>query len=161
MNNKVKLQTGFPLFLVMMAFIALVSHGEVNKMMAGTTKLNWFKEWYMYFEVQYGKSLGRWFDASNKYCISCDTCRKVYENKLQKVLMVRAEWPRYVTMVNDCTYRKEDKWTAYKGKRVVFFDNTNIPMKQPANAGAQQCTYSIYYGGNLGKGLSSSKHAVG
>jgi hypothetical protein len=50
-NNKVKLQTGFPSLLVIMGFITVVSHGEVKEMMARTTKLTWFEEWYMYFEV--------------------------------------------------------------------------------------------------------------
>jgi DDE superfamily endonuclease len=67
-------------------------------------------------------------------------------------LLARARWPKFVSFQDDVTYRKDFKWDAYDGKRVVFFDNTNIPMRKPSDAEAQRATYSLYYSGNVGKG---------
>jgi hypothetical protein len=55
-------------------------------------------------------------------------------------------------MEEDTTFRKNGKWEAYNGKRVVMFDNTNIDIHQPTEAESQLNTYSLYYSGNVGKG---------
>jgi hypothetical protein len=53
----------------------------------------------------------------------------------------------------DNTYHKQEKGNAYEGERVIFFDNTDITIKQPTHVGEQQSTYSAFYGGNVGKGV--------
>jgi DDE superfamily endonuclease len=117
-----------------------------------TTTLTWLEEWYVFFEVIYGKSICRWVDGEYKYKINHQTIRYIYDKKLKHVLRVRKAWPRYVSMNEDNTYRKDKKWDDYKGKRVIMFDNTNINMYQPSDAAAQRATYSLYYSGNVGKG---------
>jgi hypothetical protein len=79
-----------------------------------------------------------------KKSVSMFTWRKIYKTKLAKALLVRDD--------EDITYQKQKKWSAYEGKRIIFFDNTNITIKQPTNAKAQQSAYSAYYGGNVRKG---------
>jgi hypothetical protein len=124
----VRLQTCFPLLIVLLGFISVVCHGQTEEMIHCTTSLTWFEEWYLYYEVLHGKSLGRWFDVSDKYGISSTTCRNIYDNKLNKLLSVQ-EWSWYVPFDKDKTYGKQDKWEAYEGKRVIMFDNTNITMR--------------------------------
>jgi hypothetical protein len=67
--------------------------------------------------------------------------RDIYDNKLDLVLKARCEWPRYVSVKEDETYRKQDKWIEYEGRRVIMFDNTNINMRQPSCSEAQRATY--------------------
>ena len=45
------------------------------------------------------------------------------------------------------------RWDAsYSDKRIIFWDNTDIPINTPADAEHQRNTYSAYYAGNVGKG---------
>jgi hypothetical protein len=158
---RVHMQTGFPFLLALLAFVAVVCDGDIDTVTKLETELTWLEDWYLYFEVLYGKTIGRWVDAADKYKSSDCTLRTIYDQKLKQVLDARNIWPRYVTMKEDETYRKSDKWEAYKGKRVIMFDNTNIIVRQPSNADAQRITYSLYYAGNVGKGPCSSNHVVG
>jgi hypothetical protein len=149
---RVHMQTGFPSLLALLSFIAIVCDGDIDTVTKSETELTWLEEWYLYFEVLYGKTIGRWVDAADKYKSSDRTLRTIYDRKLKHVLDARNIWPRYVTMKEDETYCKPDKWEAYEGKRVIMFDNTNIIVRQPSNADAQRITYSLYYAGNVGKG---------
>ena len=67
------------------------------------------------------------------------------------MLEARQSWPKYATLEeNDAL--KSDKWKdKYKGKRVIFHDNTGIKISQPQDGYLQRLTYSSYYGGNVGK----------
>ena len=48
---------------------------------------------------------------------------------------------------------KSPKWKGkYDNKRVIFHDNTEIPIFQPKDAYKQRLTYLLYYGGNVAKG---------
>jgi hypothetical protein len=151
-DNRVKIHTGFPSLLNLLSFIAVICDGDVDKMTKTCTTLTWFEEWYLYFEVVYGKSIRRWVDATDKYNAADCRLRLIFDTKMEQVLRTRMAWPRYVTMAEDCTYRQQDKWEAYDGKRVIMFDNTNIIIRVPSNADAQRNTYSLYYAGNVGKG---------
>ena len=67
------------------------------------------------------------------------------------VLDARKRWPRYATVVED-EKLKGRKWKGkYNGKRVIFHDNTGIPLFKPNDAYKQRLTYSSYYGGNVAK----------
>jgi hypothetical protein len=152
-DDKVHVQTGFRSLLCMLAYIAIVSNGDIKKIQSSSTILTWFEEWYLFFEVMYSRSVSRWVDVQYKYHVSDVTVRKIYDKKLDEALALRLRWPRFASFEEDKTYRKqEEKWEAYKGKRVIMYDNTNVRMKQPSDAEAQRATYSMYYSGNVGKG---------
>jgi hypothetical protein len=154
-QKKIKVQTGFPSLLAMMGYIAVICKGDIREITKTTlTTLTWFEEWYSFFEILYGKSLSRWVDAEYKYQCNHQLLHDIYDTKIKQVLLVRSEWPLYVSIDEDETYRKNisGKWDAFRGRRVVMFDNTNINMFQPSDGGAQRATYSLYYSGNVGKG---------
>jgi hypothetical protein len=151
-DRKVHVQTGFRSVISMLSYIAVVCDGDIDKIKSSSSILTWLEEWYLFFEVIYGRSCPRWVDLEFKYLLSSSAMRKVYDNKLNQVLEARKNWPRFVSIDEDQTYRKPFKWDAYQGKRVVMYDNTNITMKQPSDAEAQRATYSLYYRGNVGKG---------
>jgi hypothetical protein len=151
-DTRVHIQTGFPSLLALLGFIAIVNNGDIEEITKTTSSLTWLEEWYLYLEIVYGKSISRWVDACDKYGMSDRRLREIFDNKLDAVLKIRQEWPRYCSLLEDETYHKEVKWDAYKGVRVIMFDNTNIMIRQPTDADAQRCPYSVYYSGNVGKG---------
>jgi hypothetical protein len=59
----------------------------------------------------------------------------------------------YVTYNEDLVLR-QSKWDQhFSTKRLIMWDNTNVPLCfMPTDAEAQRNTYSQYYGGNVGKG---------
>jgi hypothetical protein len=103
-DTRVKNQTGFPSLLALRGFIAVVCDGDIDVITSSGTALTWFEEWYLYFEVFYGKSVSRWVDVSDKYGLSDACLRPVYNRKLDMVLHVREVWPRYVTYNEDKSY---------------------------------------------------------
>ena len=153
MSDKlIQVTTGFPSLLAMLGYIAVVCQGKIETIIKTRSTLTWFEEWYVYFEIIYGKSIPRWVDAAEKYGTNDRTLREIYDEKLKRVLATRIEWTLFASFDEDKTYRKEGKWEAYKDKRVILYDNTNIKLHQPSDAENQRNTYSMYYGGNVGKG---------
>jgi hypothetical protein len=151
-DKKIKYQTGFPSLLTLFGYIAVVCKGDISTISTTSSTLTWFEEWYLFFEVVYGKTCARWIDASNKYNMCASTLRVVYDRKKDIVKLAMKEWPQYVSLQEDETHRKKGKWDDYNGKRVVMFDNTNVKISQPSDSEAQRSTYSLYYSGNVGKG---------
>jgi hypothetical protein len=151
-DKKVKLHTGFPSLLTLLGYVSVICGGNIDTIQSSSSTLTWFEEWYIFFQVVYGRSSPRWVDMADRYKVSEATIRKIYDKKIRMALAARQQWPKYVSMTEDDTYRKTDKWDAYIGKRVVMYDNTNVIMFQPLCADAQRATYSLYYSGNVGKG---------
>ena len=67
------------------------------------------------------------------------------------VLRARKICPTYVTYDED-KYLMSDKWkNRYKGQRIAQWDNTEVRMTKPGNAGMQRSTYLNYYSSNCAK----------
>ena len=48
---------------------------------------------------------------------------------------------------------RDNRWNLrYAGRRIVFWDGTDVRMPKPSNPDLQRLTYSRYYGGNVAKG---------
>ena len=78
--------------------------------------------------------------------------RKIFSNKLKLLQQCRLKWPKYLSFNEDLQLRGT-RWDAsYSDKRIIFCDNTDIPINTPADAEHQRNTYSAYYAGNVGKG---------
>jgi hypothetical protein len=108
-DRRVKIQTGFPSILAMLAFISVVSNGNIDEITNTTSTLTWLEEWYLYFEIIYGKTISRYVDAIDKYDSNDREVRRVFDIKLQAVKKVRKEWPMYCSLKEDETYRKPNK----------------------------------------------------
>jgi hypothetical protein len=73
-DTLIKIQTGFPSLLSLLGFIAVVCEGEIKTITRqSTSTLTFFEEWYMFFEVVYGRTLSRWIDTELKYLASRET----------------------------------------------------------------------------------------
>jgi hypothetical protein len=66
---------------------------------------------------------------------------------------VLQRWPRFVTQHEDISFRKQ-KWNDfYFDKRIIMWDNTNVPITfKPSVFDVQRKTYAQYYAGNVAKG---------
>lgn len=51
---------------------------------------------------------------------------KVFDSKRTQDLHCRASWPVYASYDEDIRLRKEKRNEEYDGKRVVFWDDTNV-----------------------------------
>jgi hypothetical protein len=151
-DDEVHSCTGFSSLASLIAFIVVLSNGDMEEMTKTTTSLTWFEEWFLYFERIWGKRITRWTDCKQKYKISQRTCRRIFDNKLNIQMKVRRKWPRFATLDEDLRLRKT-KWSEhFADKRLIMWDNTNVQIPKPSLAEAQRLTYSAYYGGNVGKG---------
>ncbi len=144
--------TGFKSKMSMLAFISVICKADLTKMFATVSQLTWFEEWVFYFQTIYGRKFRRWIDAEDHYKKSVRCLQRVFDCKLKIQLQSRDEWPRFVTLEEDLALR-DNKWkAAYDGKRIIMWDNTALPIKQPSDAELQRNTYSAYYAGNVAKG---------
>ena len=154
-NDYIKDTTGFKSMLHMLSYISVVCKGDLKVMFSTCSNLTWFEEWLLYFQIIWGKPLGRWVDAKNEHSRSMRRCRYIFDYKLRNiVLKARNDWPMYVSHTEDISLRNE-KWNETYGDdmRVVMWDNTAIRMKgKPTDAEFQRNTYSSYYAGNVAKG---------
>jgi hypothetical protein len=78
---------------------------------------------------------------------------RIFNQKLYLALVCRASWPTYASFEEDKALR-DPKWNSkYEGKRIVMWDDTNVPFNfKPRGAANQRITYSPYYGMNCAKG---------
>jgi DDE superfamily endonuclease len=149
----VKTITGFPSAACMMAFIMVVTFGNIQQIEQTTTHLTWLEEWFIYYEVVWCKHSTRWVDLAIRYNVSSKTVRNIFINKLTIHINARAAWPIFVTCEEDIKVRKH-KWNIhYANKRVILWDNTSVPFTyKPSASDIQRNTYSMYYAGNVAKG---------
>jgi hypothetical protein len=141
--------------MTMICYILVVCNGDMTLMIeTSSNELTWYEEWFLFFEVIWHRSVTRWIDVSNTYKYErVHILRQVFDQKAYLVKCCRASWPTYVSYEEDRKLRKV-KWNAkYDKKRVVMWDDTNVPFVfKPSRADNQRLTYSSYYGMNCAKG---------
>jgi hypothetical protein len=151
----IKERTGFVSDIALINFIIVVCNGDFDVIKSIQSKLTWYEEWFFYFEAIWGRSHTRWDGqlAERFGVVKKETLYKIFDAKACLVLRCRSSWPTYATHEEDKYLRKE-KWNAkYENKRIVMWDDTNIPFTyKPSSALNQRITYSPYYGMNCAKG---------
>ena len=138
----------------MLKYIMTVCNGSFVKMMSTQSKLTWFEEWMLFFEMMWGKTHTRVEDLIKMYRIpKYNSYYSIIDQKLDLALACRKSWPAYASFEEDKLLRKE-KWdNKYPNMRVVMWDDTNIPFTfKPSSAQLQKITYSSYYAMNCAKG---------
>jgi hypothetical protein len=152
--EEIKRRTGFDDEKVMLAYIVVICNGDLEKMFSSKSRLTWFEEWFLYFEALWGRTWTRWEDLMNIFEVNRRVkIHEIFDEKCRIALEARSSWPRYASFEEDKKLRKE-KWNGkYEGKRIVMWDDTNIPFSfKPGSALNQRTTYSSYYGMNCAKG---------
>lgn len=148
----VKKDTGFANMLMLLRFVLVVCNGDIEVVTNRATSITWLEEWFLYFEWTWGRSVQRLVDIESKYTICEKTARTIIRQKRKVVLHARLCWPFFATYEEDVTLRAEKWKNRYPGKRIVFWDDTNINIPAPRDASLNRRTYSSYYNGNVGKG---------
>lgn len=151
--KEVKRRTSFEDVESLLAFLAIICNGDIEKVCETASCLTWFEEWMMYAEYIWGKTGTRWEDIAHNYRVCETTARKVVGHKKALILKCRSQWPMFVSQEEDEALRNDHWNCTYKGRRVVFWDNTNVDMRyKPTDASLNRRTFSSYYGGNVAKG---------
>jgi hypothetical protein len=147
--------TGFPCLSAMICYVIFINRGEINQILDKkvTRTMTWFEEWLMVSERLWGRSLARWRDATLKYGVSQRQLADIFNAKIKLMKDMRSVWGLFTTYLEDKDLRMS-KWEAeFALSQLVMWDNTNIPVCfMPTDAEAQRNMYSLYYGGNVGKG---------
>ena len=153
--SEIKRRTGFVNEEAMMRFIIIACNGDTTLMEETVTnELTWFEEWFLFFEVEWLRTHTRWEDTAKIFKKSnIRELRKAFDTKNLIVLACRASWPTYLSFEEDKALRDE-KWNIkYGEKRIIMWDDTNVPFTfKPSRADNQRLTYSSYYGMNCAKG---------
>lgn len=150
-DKEIKSRTGFLSEDLMLAFMFILANGNFIGMTETFTNLTWYEEYYFFFEKIYGRTLVRNEDADRQY--RCSKSNNLFKSFLKLCLAIRNSWPTYVSHEEDVLFRKDHWNVKYRNKRVVFWDNTDVPFGfKPSSAENQRITYSKYYNGNCAKG---------
>jgi hypothetical protein len=150
-----KQSTGFLSVSAMICYVIIINKGDIDSIINNTTTktMTWFEEWMVVLERLGGRSVARWCDASQKYGMSERHLATVFDEKIKLIIQAKKDFGLFVTYQED-KYLRQQKWeTHFATRRLIKWDNTNVPLCfMPSDAEAQRNTYSQYYGGNVGKG---------
>jgi hypothetical protein len=150
---QVKARTGFRDIVMLLRFLLIVCDGDIELLVSRETTLTWFEEWFLYLEFVWGKTVTTVDAAASAFNMrKTSTVKNILDVKLKKLCEARRRWPKYVTLAED-EFLRAAKWNIqYKGKRVIFWDNTGLPLHKPSEALMQRLTWSAYYAMNVAKG---------
>ena len=62
-DDEVKRRTGFLSVKNLLAYTIIVCNGDHNLMTYRSTDLTWFEEWFFFYELLWGRTFMRWWDA--------------------------------------------------------------------------------------------------
>ena len=69
------------------------------------SSLTWFADYFLYSEIQCGKTLSRWEDIDNKY--NHEETQKICKNIVKHVKKLNDLWPRFATHKEDVKLREK------------------------------------------------------
>jgi hypothetical protein len=103
LNNKtVKEETGFSSLRALLMYVAVLGNGDISRMTKSTTvSLTCFEQWYLFFEMSYGRSLLRWCDAERKYDMGRSKLVEVFDSKLRIEVTAQDSRPAYASLAED------------------------------------------------------------
>ena len=155
LSSEIKRRTGFVSEEAMLRFIIIVCNADLTLLEETIfNELTWFEEWFLFFEILWLRSHTRWEDTAKIYqSHQTHILRQTFDSKCQIVLACRSSWPNYAYHHEDLHLRKAKWKNKYGEKRIVQWDDTNVPFTfKPSRADNQRLTYSSYYGMNCAKG---------
>ena len=152
-DDEIKRRTGFQSEVAMLSFAINVCNGNFDLFKETNSILTWYEEWLLYFEAVWGKTHTRMNDLAVMFKTQNETVYEIFDCKIHLILRCRSSWPTYASYDEDRLLRKA-KWNSkYDGKRIIMWDDTNVPFQyKPSSARNQRLTYSSYYGMNCAKG---------
>ena len=87
-DTEVKRKTGFISESHMLSFALIICNGDLDLMFSSKSKLTWHEEWFLHFEMVWGRTNKRWIDMSSheSYNVSPRTSRRIFDNKVNMIL---------------------------------------------------------------------------
>ena len=116
----VKRKTGFDYENLLLSFIVIVCNGDVNKMKKKETVLTWYEEWFLCFQIIWGRTLQRWEDLEDKldgYGLKHEELRKAFDAKVAMIEDCRNSWPAFATYDEDKELSDDELIRKYLGIR--------------------------------------------
>lgn len=153
-DARVKEDTGFMSKKLLLSYVIIICNGQLEDILRTHSSLNWFEEWYFYFEKVYRRKHQFVKQRIRDYGISTTTEQVIFKEKNNLAIRALFSWPRYASHEEDVALRDKKKWEGIisDNERVVMHDTTGIPlMFTPTKADNQKLTYSSYYHGNYVK----------
>ena len=152
-DSEVKRRTGFSCKECLLSYIFVVCDGDINTVELRSSSLTWYEEWFMHFEIQWGRTLTRLDDTVAVYGIHRRDATVIMEHKIDMEFLAQQSWPPYASYTEDLLLRNRKKWgNKYNDERPIMWDMTNIPAYAFTDTDLQRLTYSDYYGMNCFKG---------
>ena len=116
-NLEFKRRTGFKTKSILISLVIIVCNRNHDIMKKTIISLTWFEEWFLYFEVIWGRTLTRWIDTEKEYRMSRSCCRDMFDSKLSMMISCRDSWPQFASYMED-SYLRKYKWNdKYEGKK--------------------------------------------
>mmetsp|Transcript_10153 Transcript_10153/g.21805 ORF Transcript_10153/g.21805 Transcript_10153/m.21805 type:complete len:297 (+) Transcript_10153:672-1562(+) len=108
-DPQVKSRTGFPNERSMFSYIIVVCNGDVDLIQKRCSSLTWYEEWFLFFEMTWGRSMLRHEDFERVYGINHRYIKQIFGAKLSLEMAVVDSWPMFASW-------DEDKISQYYGE---------------------------------------------
>ena len=130
----------------------VVCNHDIDAVMRKELYLTWMEEWMVYFQWIWGRETTTLKPLARQFKTSRRVVSRVLEKKRQKVLAALWLWPRFASFEEDIALRPKHWSDKYEGRRVIFWDDTNVPAIDPADSETNRHWVSHYYDGCVAKG---------
>jgi hypothetical protein len=84
---------------IMWRFIFIVHNGDLSKVAKIFTRIIWYEEWVLFFEIMWGQTVKRWEYLDQLY--SKYQTREICDAKMQEVLTCSQIWPLFALYFED------------------------------------------------------------
>jgi hypothetical protein len=151
-DREVRGCTGFKNLPLLLAYVAVVCNGDIERMMKCESSLTWFEEWLLFFQWICGRETHRMESLARTFKSNTTTIRMIIQRKTEQIKNTMEMWPKFVS-INEDRALMLNKWKLkYENMRILFWDNTNVDVPASADPNINRHTYSHYYNGTVAKG---------
>ena len=102
----------------MLSCAAIICNGNLGEMLKSNSKLSWYEEWFMLFEIVWGKTMKRFVDmcSDNNYGIGDKAARSTFDKKIIMVIKCKCSWSMFASFEEDKAL-KDPTWTSNMATR--------------------------------------------
>ena len=151
-DKDLKARTGFHSKFAALSFIiVIVCNGDVDVAVETRSELTWFEEWMLFLQWEWGRQTITQEALATSFNISVTQLRRVIPQKQSMVLAARSRWPLFSSFEEQIQLSDPSWMDNYGNKRLIMWDDTNIPATSPSDPEINKHLYSQYYGGCVAK----------
>ena len=149
---EIQARTGFSSKFAAIAYIiVIVCNGDVDVAVETSSQLTWFEEWMLFLQWEWGRQAINLRALAAGFKTNTTQLRRILARKLSFVLAARTRWPMFSSL-EEQFHLSDPSWREnYGDKRLIMWDDTNIPAASPSDPEINKHFYSQYYGGCVAK----------